>query len=38
MHFIDIWRARSWLYDYSNEGVVANSKNREKVINSYGSQ
>ena len=38
MHFIDIRRKRSWLDNYSNECVVANSKNREKVINSYGSQ
>ena len=39
MHFMDIRRARSWLDGYNNnEGDVDDSKNREIVINPYGSQ
>jgi len=36
MHFMDTGHARSWLDDYSNKGDVADSKNIEIVINSYG--
>ena len=38
MHFMDIRDAWSWLDGYNNEGDVANSENREIVINPYGSQ
>ena len=38
MHFMDIRHAQSWLDDYNNEDDVADSKNREIVINPYGPQ
>jgi len=36
IHFMDTGYARSWLDGYNNEGNVADSKNREIVINPYG--
>ena len=38
MHFIDIRYPWSWLDGYDNEGDMADSENREIVINPYGSQ
>ena len=35
---MDIRRAGSWSDDYNNEDDVANSDNREIVINPYGCQ
>ena len=36
IYFMDTGYARSWLDGYNNEGNVADSKNREIVINPYG--
>ena len=38
MYFMNIRCAQSWLDGYNNEGDVANSENREIVINPYGPQ
>ena len=38
MHFMDIRHAQSGLDGYNNEVDVANSENREIVINPYGPQ